>query len=102
MDAALDAGSAVWVRDPDAVWAAATVREAAEGGKTTVALADGSDRVVGADDMLPREDTDGEGGAATVDDLTNLTHLHEAAILDSLVSTCCRNKEHTRFRHVQS
>ncbi|KAA0148544.1 hypothetical protein FNF29_06602 [Cafeteria roenbergensis] len=95
MDAALDAGSAVWVRDPDAVWAAATVREAAEGGKTTVALADGSDRVVGADDMLPREDTDGEGGAATVDDLTNLTHLHEAAILDSLSERFTRDVIYT-------
>lgn len=85
MDAALDVGSAVWVRDPDAVWTAATIREAADGGKTTVALADGTDRDVDADDMLPREDTDQEGGTASVDDLTNLTHLHEAAILDSLV-----------------
>lgn len=96
MDAALDAGSAVWVRDPDAVWAAATIREAADGAATTVVLADGSDRTVGADDMLPREDADEEGGAASVDDLTNLTHLHEAAILDSLVRAHCRVKLRVR------
>jgi len=82
--AAVEPGSAVWVRDPDEVWVAATVEEGNDAGaRVRLEGAGGGERSVGGDDLLVREDA---GDAGAVDDLTELTHLHEAAILDSLVS----------------
>ena len=96
----MEEGVPVWIRHPELCWASAVIRKKVQegtkltltvepddqGGKTQEIVVDTQTPVDELDVKLRNEDfpsdNDGRGG---VDDLINLTHLHEPSILHVLV-----------------
>lgn len=80
-------GTWIWVPDKDIVWRKAEVLEALSGGNIKVKIEDfGTETILSADvpTHLCNLEIFSSDGLTGLDDLTQLTHLHEPAVLNSL------------------
>ena len=78
-------GTLVWFRDATSVWKAGSVLESSDKGYL-IESSDGDTISVSSKEELPLRNTDEytSEGLVVLDDLTQLTHLHEPAVLHSL------------------
>eukprot|EP00427_Karlodinium_veneficum_P009223 CAMPEP_0169080892 /NCGR_PEP_ID=MMETSP1015-20121227/10721_1 /TAXON_ID=342587 /ORGANISM="Karlodinium micrum, Strain CCMP2283" /LENGTH=1694 /DNA_ID=CAMNT_0009140647 /DNA_START=1 /DNA_END=5085 /DNA_ORIENTATION=+ len=80
-------GTAVWIKHDEEVWAQAEIVTANDKEKIVKTVENPNDRVVlGPNEpiFLRSEDSFTSEGLTVLDDLTQLTHLHEPAVLSSL------------------